>query len=609
MSFPWSVLSGSGAGFRAGVPGIREACGHECRHGSLKGRSTVLLGLLVGTLLAAQGLAPDELRARSGPYVPPPPPNTLRTQVTLVEVPVVVRDGKHRAIAGLKQSAFQVFDAGKMQAITAFSVETFTPRADPLAAPSTDGGPPSPSPAPSATAEHPQRFIMLCFDNLSTDFTALKLTKAAAERFVKTALAPDDRVAVVTTAWSRTVSFTSEAPKLIESIEKVTPQPRYSDDAGGQCPRITGYQAYLITNGLDNDTLEGVVAEDMACKNLRHGPAVQDVTSLARMVWEHARSNSENTLYAIGGLVDVLGKLPGRRMLLLASSGFLSGNLEYLEDELIAKALRAEVVINSIDAKGLYTISPGRPIEAPPAMSRSPRTQIAEARISSRQVSAKDDAMAVLAQGTGGAFYHNSNDLDKGVRELGAMPDVMYVLGFSPADATPDGRYHALKVKLAAGNHYSVQARMGYTAAARTPPPEPRPLSRLDSELMASDTLTDVPMRITSEPGPPENGHPMLAIAVHVDVSQLRFDTRADRRVQKLAFLVALLDARSAFIVGRQAEVELALKPDSFDRLARSGFNVTLPLQAPPGTYTLRGLVEESLEGKMSASSSVVELR
>ena len=46
------------------------------------------------------------------------------TEVKLVEVPVVVRDGKRRTIAGLKQNDFQVFDSGKEQPITSFSVES-----------------------------------------------------------------------------------------------------------------------------------------------------------------------------------------------------------------------------------------------------------------------------------------------------------------------------------------------------------------------------------------------------------------------------------------------------------------------------------------------------
>src|ERR1022692_3880617 len=128
------------------------------------------LGLGVTVALAAQqGVAPDEFRARSGPYVPPPPPNTLRSEVKLVEVPVVVRDGKGRAIAGLKQSDFQVFDLGKEQTITTFSVDALPPAAAPDAvkAPEASTAQPAGAPAPPPQTQHP-RFIALCLDNLST---------------------------------------------------------------------------------------------------------------------------------------------------------------------------------------------------------------------------------------------------------------------------------------------------------------------------------------------------------------------------------------------------------------------------------------------------------
>src|SRR5579863_8756855 len=362
------------------------------------GRLLALLLAAAALVVAQQKLGPDEFRAHTAPYVPPPPPNTLRTEVKLVEVPVVVRDGKHKAIAGLKQSDFQIFDSGKAQTITSFSVEA-GPAAAPDAATTPDAAVAQPRTAAPAPAEaRPARFIALCFDNVSTPFGDLRLTKTAAEKFVKTGLAREDRVAVFTTAYMPpNVSFTNEVSKLVEDIEKVTPQPRFSDNDGSQCPRITAYQAYLITNRMDNETLQGVASEDMACKSLPHAEAVQDVTSMSRGIWEHSMSTSRNTLYSIGGMVDTLGKLPGRRMLLLASSGFLTGNIEDLLDDMTTKALHAEVVINALDAKGLYTLPPGRPIDAPPTRSRGVRTQIAEANIQSRQMSAKDDGMAALA--------------------------------------------------------------------------------------------------------------------------------------------------------------------------------------------------------------------
>jgi hypothetical protein len=302
--------------------------------------------------------------------------------------------------------------------------------------------------------------------------------------------------------------------------------------------------------------------------------------------------------------------MPGRRMLLLASSGFLSGNLEYLLDDMTTKALHAEVVINTLDAKGLYTLTPGRPIDAPPVRGRSVRTQIAEASIQSRQASAKDDGMASLALGTGGAFYHNSNDLDKGFHDLGTIPDVVYVLGFSPSDAAPDGRYHPLKVKLTANHHYSLQSRMGYTAPSKNPSaPEQRQPSRLDTEAMATDTLDEVPVSLAWIPAKPENGNPSVNVAVHLDVKHLKFDTRTDRRTLKLTYIVNILSAGGAFIAGRQGEIELTLKPETYDALSPDGMNVMLPLQAPAGTYTLRGVVQEGIDGKISASSLPLELR
>ncbi|HLK66146.1 MAG TPA: VWA domain-containing protein [Bryobacteraceae bacterium] len=557
-------------------------------------------------------LDPDEFVAHSQPYIPPPPPDALRSEVKLVEVPVVVRDNKRHTVAGLKQSDFQILDSGKEQTITMFSVESQnTSAAEPAG--SLDGGPsPSPGtgPVPATPASHP-RFIALCFDNVSSTFADLRYTKTAAEKFVKTGLAPGDRVAVFTTsATSGTVTFTDQVPDLVESIEKVVPQPRFNDNEGSQCPRITGYQAYLISNNMDPQTLDGAADEDMACKNIRRrADAIQDVQAISRMIWEHAMSVSRNTLYSIGGVVDTLSQLHGRRMLLLASSGFLSGNLEYELGEMTTKALHAEVVINTLDAKGLYTVTPGRPIDAPPVRGRAVRTQIAEASIQSRQASATDDAMAVLALGTGGQFYHNNNDFDKGFHELGSIPETVYILGFSPSSIVADGKYHPLKVKLAPGHHYSLQARMGYSAPTKAAPAEQPHATKLDTEALAADSIDEVPVTLAWQPAPPENGNPSLKVALHLDVKRLKFDTHTGRRALKLDYIISVLAPGGAFIGGRQGDIDLALKDASFDALSPAGMNVILPLQVVAGKYTLRAVVREELEGKMSAASLPIEVK
>jgi VWFA-related protein len=572
-------------------------------------RSTLLVMLATGlaAIAAAQGLAPDEVRTSSAPYIPPSSPNTLRTDVNLVEVPVVVRDGKRHTIAGLQQSDFEVYDTGKKQAITGFHVETFQAGATaalPVKAAAGTSAPPSGSESKGKAS----RYVVLCIDDLNTTFADLKHVKDAAERFVRTGLAPDDLVAVVTTAWPRPSAFTADPGQSAESIRKITPQSRFAEEGNSSCPRLTAYQAYLITNRLDPQTLDGVVTEDMACKRLQRSVAVQDVQSMASQLWEHAKMNATNTIYAIRGMVDSLGKLPGRRMLLLTSSGFLSGNLEYLEDELISRAVHAEVVINALDAKGLYTVPAGRPIDAPQPQGRgAARTIAAEASIQGRQMSAKDDAMEVLAAGTGGSFYHNSNDLDHGFQQLGVLPETVYVLGFSPADNVADGRYHSLKVKLL-GKHYTLQSRLGYTAPKDAPAIQAKPTA-LDLAATAEDTPSDVPVTMALQPGPADGNGPSATLVVHLDVGKLAFETRGDRRVQKLIFLTALIDANGAFVSGTRSEMELALKPETYEKLSGPGFNVRLPVRGPAGAWRIRAVVQQGTDGKLTAGNLSAELK
>jgi len=391
------------------------------------------------------------------------PQTTIRTQVELVEVPVVVRDGHRRAVDGLTQNDFEIYDNGKKQAIAAFSVQHFAPQANGPAAASGPAAKGASKDAPKPTA--PRRFVALLFDNLNMDLGALRPAQEAAEKFVRTSLAPGDRVAVVTTAESQSVDFIGDGLRLVQEIEAVKMRQRTRSDALG-CPRISPYEGYLIANRLDRSILQAKVDEYRACAGNRVAHPEDYVTSRADGVWEETKFNSRATLHMIDMMIGGMATLPGERSILLTSGGYLSGNLEFEQEQIMHKALRAEVVINALDAKGLYAIPPGDVTQGPPLGRQSARGRIAETQIETTAVSAQDDSMAVLASGTGGTFFQNNNDLVKGFRELGMVPETVYLLAFSRADVPPDGRYHALKVKLTQKKGYSVHARVGYTAPA-----------------------------------------------------------------------------------------------------------------------------------------------
>jgi VWFA-related protein len=541
----------------------------------------VLAALVYLGLAAAQSIAPDEMRARTVPYVPPAPV-TLRTEVNVVDVPVVVRDGQRRAVAGLTRDDFEIYDSGKKQTITAFSVQHFASQGD-----AGGGTKPAAIPAAPADAAGPKsdprpRFIALCFDDLHTGAANLKAAKDAAERFVRTSLAPGDRVAVVTAApQSQKSEFIGDVPKLVERIAKVNTRERTEFLS---CPTMQAYEAYLIANRMDRQLLDSKIAECSACQ---HNPCPEgQVTSLAESVWNRALLNTKTTLQVLDSLVDGMANLPGQRIVLLTSAEFFMGNLETDVDRLMAKALHAEVVINTLDAKRLNAVL-------------SPRTE-------GRMQDAKNDGMAVLASGTGGAFYHNGNDLAGGFRELGMAPETMYILGFTPSEVAADGRFHSLKVRLAGDKRYSLQARLGYTDPKANSSAPVSPLSKLDREVMATDTIADLPVAFTWER---KTGPPGITMVAHLDVNRLHFQIGQDRRAQKLTIIGVLLDSSGNFVTGKRSEFDLNLTEATFAQLAKTSFTASMNIEVPPGSYSVRALAQDALEGKLAAAGGTVQVK
>ncbi len=121
-----------------------------------------------------------------------------------------------------------------------------------------------------------------------------------------------------------------------------------------------------------------------------------------------------------------LSAMPGSRTIILVSSGFLLAIPDHRSHEYDAldRAIRANVTVNTLDARGLYALTPGGDASHKQA-SASYFTQVAEAF-------AVSDVLSELADGTGGTFFHNDNGLKEGLNLLAARPEYVYVLGYSP---------------------------------------------------------------------------------------------------------------------------------------------------------------------------------
>src|SRR5208282_6175255 len=161
-----------------------------------------------------------------------------------------------------------------------------------------------------------------------------------------------------------------------------------------------------------------VVQEALQCMfggNQQMLGAAQAAAQAAVMVALNAGEADNNYTYRL--LEEVLRRLagkPGERILLLASPGFLIAMDTQDESGIVDRANRANIFINTLDARGLYAPEPGGDIAQ-----RNSDTPITGGYKTSYRMAEDSQLQFVLmdmAYGTGGTFFHNSNDLEGGLK-------------------------------------------------------------------------------------------------------------------------------------------------------------------------------------------------
>src|SRR5579863_10156091 len=253
--------------------------------------------LLLFGLIAVRGQV-----VQNAPRNPPPQstsemstrdaPATFSTKVNLVMVPVVVRDSKGNAIGTLQKDDFQLFDKGKPQVITRFSLEKAGEAATPAevaddAAIENSAGAPAPVKAASAIA---QRFVIYLFDDVHTTMPDLMQARNAADRQLAESSDTTTRAAIFTTSGQGNVDFTDDREKLHEALMKLMSRPTLAGP-GEECPDLSYYMADLIVNKNDPTALQAAVAEAMAsCVPPPPGNSAQAIQAAVQVATNQAQS-------------------------------------------------------------------------------------------------------------------------------------------------------------------------------------------------------------------------------------------------------------------------------------------------------------------------------
>jgi len=535
-------------------------------------------------------------------------PASFKVRVNLVLVRVVVRDSKGKIVPNLKKEDFQLFDNKKPQTISSFNVETpETHTASAVGAKAGDGSSSSADAAAGKAVVLPQRFVSMVFDDVHLSMADTVFVRDSAKRFFES-LAASDRVSLNSTSGQLTQEFTDDHDKLAKALFGILPRSVMSQTSQ-QCPEMSYYEADLIINKNDLQALAVATADTLQCAFGGDTRMTSAAQTMAQASASQVLSLGDNeTEYAYRHLEDVIRRLasmPGQRVLVLVSPGFIPSTLQTEASDLVDRATRANIVINTIDARGLYTPDVLGDI-ADPATNQSSSTAGYKASYRVAAQFAQEDVLAQLADGTGGKFYHNRNDVDEAMREAGAAPAYSYLLSFSPQNLKIDGRFHTLKVALTSKEKFDIQARHGYFAPKTVMDPAESAKLEIQEALFSQDEIRDLPVEFQTQFFKKDDAQARLAVLTHLDVKSIHFQKALGRNNDQLTIVTGIFDDNGNFVTGQSKVVDMKLLDATYSRMSRSGFTVKSSFDVKPGTYLVRLVVRDSEGAQMAARNGAV---
>ena len=530
---------------------------------------------------------------------------TFKVKVNLVEVRVVVRDAHGQPVGTLKQEDFQLLDNGKPQVITKFSVQQAG--AKPVI--HTDGaaaipGDKTATPA-TPTAALPEHYIAYLFDDLHLQFSDLSQARNAALHQLQS-LPSTDRAAIYTTSGQTQQDFTDDRALLTATLNRIIPRP-----IGGStitpCPNITYYMADLIQNKHDPRALQIATGDALNCAYggdpSRQTAAQQLAETTALRELETGDEETRLCLSVLRNVIARVSGMPGQRSIILVSPGFLNPDALQRETDLMERAVHAGVVINALDARGVYTDLPDVSETRPPI----PQIAGVVQQYRTQELAADSDIMADFADATGGAFFHNNNDLNDGFRRLASPPEFSYLLGFAPQNLKLDGHYHKLKVTLKSPAHGAIQARKGYYAPKGATDQAEQARQAIEDAVFSQEEVREIPVELHTQFFKPDSADAKLSVVVHMDVRHVRFRKVDGRNNNDVTVVSALFDRNGNFVSGTQKLLQLRLKDETLQGRLGSGITLKSSFDVKPGSYIVRLVVRDE-DGQLASQNSAVEI-
>lgn len=538
---------------------------------------------------------------------------TFRVPVDVVVVNVMVNDKQGNPVKDLTRDDFKVYEDGKPQPIHTFALESYKAiqAAD-------DAGKSDPAPQ-SAAQEDPgsslPRMISFVVDDVATsERSYFNYVSEAIQKTVLAGLGPSDVVALMTASGSLNQPFTSDRELLLslarDLYKKVGRLPGFKSD----CPDLTDLQAQQIQNQVsDPRPMRVAITETVICRNLNTVPNADQIAegmvrSAASQQFEENQFRYRGLLTSVKQHIRSLRHFEAKKSLILFSDGFLSDYVRYELQEVVDTALRSGVIFNTVDARGLYTMSYEAKDSVIGAVDQETFAILSQKPLMRMEdIRAQEDPLRQLSGETGGQHVGNTNDLASGIRKILDSQSFYYVLTYSTPNAKMDGRYHKIKVEV---NRPGLQVtyRKGYYAPKEQLTFERRKKEDILEALQAPGNLNEIPIQLSYNYFQLDESRYQLALMTRVNIRGLKFLEEDSRHKNLFNLVVVAFDENDRYIDGLEKSMDLNLTNPSYTALLNHGFTSKVDIKVPPGRYKIKAVVREGVHTKMGSVHKTIEV-
>jgi VWFA-related protein len=544
--------------------------------------------------------------------------DVIRVNTALVQTDLTVFDRRGKFVEDLKREQFVLKVDGKPREISFFERVLAGSHNEEAQLAAARGNALSGNSAGTPIPLDRGRTIFFFVDDLHVSAADIVQVRESLKRFIDHTMGQNDEAGIITT--SGQIGFlqqlTDNKAVLRAAVERITT--RFQNVRDAESPSMSEYQAMLVEQN-DSDALDFFIDAI-----LRQFPGIprQIAGDMVRMrasaILQQAGMITTNTLAALEGLVKSTARLPGRKLVLFVSGGFLldlrnSDAFDRLR-RVTSAAAAAGVVIYSIDARGLVasTTDPGGGIPFDP----SGRLE----RASAGELPATQDGLNALARDTGGRAFFNTNALSAAVTTAVQESSVYYLLAWRPENEEQrNRRFRHIEVSVVGRPELLVRFRRGFgevepAESSRQPkngkrPATPRtPNEELRATLRSQYPAGALPVSLTLNfLNVPQRGS-VLATSLKIVTNRVVLEPAGTTQAANIDIAAVILDVEGKVV--SSFENRLTIKVNSTDvkspppdSLSYNHFSTI-----KPGLYQVRVAAREAKQGHAGSSFQWIEI-